>query len=281
MEEQPFTPAQPVHVVSLFPELHAGLIDVLAQLTQEQWQLPTVCADWSVHDVALHLLGADIGILSRKRDGYALPSAPIHNWQALVDFINRQNDLWVQATRRISPNVLRDLLHLTGPQVSAFFATLDPDAVGMAVSWAGPDPAPVWLDLAREYTERWHHQQHIRDAANLTGFTEPRFMTPALRTFAFALPHTYRDVAVADGTSVTLILSGKAGGAWTVLREGGRWRLYEGRPAQPNVIVTLPPEAAWRLFTKGLSPRQVQSLAHIEGNVSLASTLFNTVALIA
>ena len=34
----------------------------------------------------------------------------------------------------------------------------------MAVNWAGPEPAPIWLDPAREYTERWVHQQHIRDA---------------------------------------------------------------------------------------------------------------------
>lgn len=281
MEEQRLTPAQPVHVVPLFPELHAGLLDVLAQLSPAQWQQPTACAGWSVHDVALHLLGGDIGILSRKRDRYSLPNAPINDWQGLVDFINRQNDLWMQATRRISPYVLRDLLHLTGPQVSAFFATLDPNAIGMAVSWAGPDPAPVWLDLAREYTERWHHQQHIRDAAGLPGFIEPRFMRPALSTFAFALPHTFRDVAAIDGTSVTLHVTGEAGGAWAVLREEGKWQLYEGKPAQPNAEVTLPPEAAWRLFTKGLSPRQAQSLARIEGDATLASILFNTVALIA
>jgi uncharacterized protein (TIGR03083 family) len=281
MEEQRFTPAQPVHVAPLFPELHAGLLDVLAQLTPAHWQQPTACAGWSAHDVALHLLGGDIGILSRKRDRYSLPNAPINDWQGLVDFINRQNDLWMQATRRISPNLLRDLLQLTGPQVSAFFATLDPNAIGMAVSWAGPDPAPVWLDLAREYTERWHHQQHIRDAANLPGFTEPRFMQPALGTFAFALPHTYRDVKAVDGASVTLRVTGEAGGVWTVQFEDGKWRLHEGRPAQPDAEVTLPQEAAWRLFTKGLSPRQAQSLARIEGDATLASTLFNTVALIA
>lgn len=281
MEDPHLTPAQPVHVVPLFPELHAGLLDVLAQLTLEQWQLPTACAGWSVHDVALHLFGGDIGILSRKRDRYALPNAPIHDWQGLVDFINRQNDLWMQATRRISPNVLRDLLQLTGPQVSAFFATLDPNAIGMAVSWAGPDPAPVWLDLAREYTERWHHQQHIRDAAGLPGYAEPRFMSPALRTFAFALPRNYSDVAASDGTSMTLVVTGEAGGAWTVLREGDRWRLYEGKPAMPNAEVALPQVAAWRLFTKGLSPQQAQSIARVNGDTSLAAPLFNTVALIA
>jgi hypothetical protein len=41
---------------------------------------------------------------------------------------------------------------------------LDLDALGEPVSWAGPDPAPLWLDCARDFTEYWVHQQQIRDA---------------------------------------------------------------------------------------------------------------------
>jgi len=32
------------------------------------------------------------------------------------------------------------------------------------VSWAGPEPAPVWLDAARDFSEYWTHQQQICDA---------------------------------------------------------------------------------------------------------------------
>src|SRR6266852_4119801 len=74
------------------------------------------------------------------------------------------NDDWVRAARRLSPHVMRDLLAAAGPLLFAYFASLDLAATGGPVSWAGPAPAPVWLDVAREYTERWHHQQHIRDA---------------------------------------------------------------------------------------------------------------------
>ncbi len=52
----------------------------------------------------------------------------------------------------------------TGEQTNAYFQRVDPFAMGGPVSWAGPEPAPVWLDVAREFTERWHHQQHIRAA---------------------------------------------------------------------------------------------------------------------
>jgi hypothetical protein len=53
---------------------------------------------------------------------------------------------------------------MLGPIVDAYFASLDLDSLGGPVSWAGPEAAPVWFGVAREYTERRHHQQQIRDA---------------------------------------------------------------------------------------------------------------------
>ena len=38
------------------------------------------------------------------------------------------------------------------------------------VAWAGEERSPAWFDVARELTERWHHQAHIRLATGaLTG----------------------------------------------------------------------------------------------------------------
>src|ERR1700754_3375876 len=153
-----------IQVVHLFSETLDALLDLLADLSPADWQKPTVCAGWTVKDIAQHLLGGDIGILARKRDGFAFSGSPIIDWRELVVLINELNDSWVKATRRLSPRVLCDFLRFVGEQTNAYFATLDPEAFGDPVDWAGPEPAPVWLDLAREYTERWHHQQQIRDA---------------------------------------------------------------------------------------------------------------------
>jgi hypothetical protein len=59
------------------------------------------------------------------------------------------------------------------------------------VSWVGPDPVPNWLDVAREYTERWTHQQQARDAVGMPGLREPTFMAPVLATFVHALPQAF------------------------------------------------------------------------------------------
>ena len=274
-------PVQPILVVDLFPPLLDGLLALLDSLSEEDWARPTACAGWAVKDVADHLLGGDLGMLSRRRDGYSLDVGDLSGWENLVQFINTWNRDWVAATRRLSPRVTRELLAWAGPQVSALFASLDPFALGGPVSWAGPDPAPVWLDLAREYTERWHHQQHIRDAVGRPGFTDARFMSPVLDAFARALPHTFRHVAALEGTTVTLTVTGVAGGAWTLRREGAAWTLYTGRPATPDAETVLDQDTAWRLFTKGIPVTLALDRVTLRGDPALARGIFETVSIIA
>lgn len=181
---------QPTIVVALFLEILKALITLLASLSLEACDRPTACTSWSVKDVVLHLLGDNV-MLSSGRDGHASPISA-HSWEELVASISEWNKAWVQTTRGISPRLLIDFLEFTGRQVCAHFRSLDLYAIGSPVSWAGPDPAPVWLDVAREYTKRWHHHQHIRDAVGRCGLTEPRFPAPVLDTFVRALPHTFR-----------------------------------------------------------------------------------------
>ena len=66
-------PVEPIIVIDLFPQERRLLLDLFAQLSEEDWQRPTVCAGWTVRDIGLHLLGDDIGYLARKRDGFSNP----------------------------------------------------------------------------------------------------------------------------------------------------------------------------------------------------------------
>lgn len=95
------TPLEPVIVTHLFPDVRLELTRVLESLTDEQWEYPTVCTGWNVRDVALHLLGTRIGLLSGMRD-HDGQWFKVDDFQELVDLINAQNELWVEAARRIS-----------------------------------------------------------------------------------------------------------------------------------------------------------------------------------
>ena len=270
----------PIMVIDLFPEILDELLSLLSGLSAEEWTKPTACPSWSVKDVALHLLGDDIGILSRQRDGFS-SDLPIQGWEELVALINTGNETWVHTTRGISSRLLCELLGFTGSKVHEYLNSVDPNSIGGPVSWAGPDPAPVWLDLAREYTERWHHQQHIRDAVDRPGLKQPRFFAPVLDTFVRALPHTYRRVAAVDGTLVTLTIVGDSGNRWSLLREGERWNLYQEISRKPDVEVVMGEEIAWRAFTRGLSRNKVEAQAKILGDQPLGTKILDTVSIIA
>jgi uncharacterized protein (TIGR03083 family) len=251
-----------IDVVELFPDERNALLELLGGLSADEWARPTVCPGWSVKDIALHLLGDDVGILGRGRDGHTSPNfaegLDISRWDDLLTAINRQNEAWVYATRRMSPQLLLELLRLTGEQTADYFRNLDPMQLGDPVDWAGPEPAPAWLHVAREYTERWVHQQHIRDALGRPGLTDRRYFFPVLDAFARALPHTVRDTPASVGARVRLTIDGEAGGTWTALRETDRWTLDADESARVAATVRMDQDLAWRVFTKGVDQATVR-----------------------
>jgi uncharacterized protein (TIGR03083 family) len=273
-----------VEVVDLFLPERRSLLALLAALTDEQWNLDMVCPGWTVRDVALHVLGVDLANLSRRRDGFRDSGAPgpvDDSWPALVAFLGRINQSWVEAARRISPRLLCELLAFTGEPMAAYFKSLDLTAMGEGVAWVGATSSPVWLDVAREYTERWVHQQQIRDAVGLPGFTEPEFLALALATFVHALPHTLRDVEAPLGACIRLVITGPAGGRWRALRSSEGWLLGQDREGQATVTVIIGQDTAWRAFTRSIARDEAMARAAFEGDRDLGARVLEMVSIIA
>lgn len=279
-------PLPPVETVHLFPEERAALLAFLESLSEDQWQIEDVYPEWSLKDVVSHLLSDDLGRLARGRDGHSAAlfefTSPETFESDLLEWINLQNNAWVEATRRLSPRLLIDLLRWTGEQTQAYWQSLDLEAVAEPVSWAGPDPAPLWLDVAREFTERWLHQQHIREAAGVPLLYEDRIFRPVLDTFARAIPHTYRHVIAPDGTHVRLTLTGLEKPArYDLLRADDLWQLAARVTGKPAAHVTMPADTAWRLFTKSIAPEDAIASTTLKGDSTLATKMLDTVAIIA
>jgi len=53
-----FIPIQRSEAMDLAETAYARLADVLEGIRDDQWQLPTDCAGWTVRDMAGHILGA-------------------------------------------------------------------------------------------------------------------------------------------------------------------------------------------------------------------------------
>jgi uncharacterized protein (TIGR03083 family) len=276
-------PVGPVFLVDLFPRLHAELSGLLRGLRADDWARPTACAQWSVKDIAAHLLDTALRRLSHGRDGFALaPDHKIAAYAELVGYLNRLNAEWVTAARRLSPPVLLDLIDLTEPQLHAFLRSLDPHGpAAFAVAWAGEETSPNWFDIGREYTERWLHQQQIREAVGAPGLDSRAWLRPALEIFVRALPFSYRHLDAKVGESVRFEIRGDAGGVWTLHRLDGGWRLFVGSDPGSAARVSLDQGAAWKLFSKGLSPDEARRSIRIDGDSRLGQPALGTLAVMA
>jgi uncharacterized protein (TIGR03083 family) len=273
----------PIYLLERFPALHQELMSLLRGLAEADWSRPTACALWSVKDIVAHLLDTGLRRLSSGRDGFVpAPEPGIASYTDLVAYLNRLNAEWVGATRRLSPRVLMELIDVTAPQVHAFFGSLAPHARALfGVAWAGEESSPVWFDIGREYTERWLHQQQIREAVAAPGLLGREWLYPALDIFMRALPHTYRAVAAEPGQNIHFAIRGEAGGNWTLRRQSQGWSLFTGRDDHPATRVSLDQETAWKIFSKGLSPEGARRSVRIEGDSRLGEPVFGALAVMA
>jgi len=270
----------PIETLPLFPVLDQLLLEVLRSLTPAEWQRPTLARQWTVKDVAAHLLDGNLRTLSMLRDGHFGEAPASSSYDDVVAFLNQLNGDWVRAARRLSPCVLLELLAASGPEYTAFLHTLDPWApAAFSVAWAGESESMNWFHIARDYTEKWHHQQQISEAVGQTeALLTPALYRPFLNTVLRGLPHALRAVPAPQGTVVQVCIDGASGGQWQVERVGEGWK-FGAAAAAPAATVQLAPEVAWKLFTKGLPP--AQAAARVSGDEALAAAVLQLVAVMA
>lgn len=267
----------------LFPALDTKLIELLTSLSDEEWNAQTVARLWTVKDVASHLLDGNLRGLSITRDGYFGEQAPaINSFSDMVSFLNNLNLTWTSATKRLSPKVLIALLEITGKEYSAFLTTLDPaqDAL-LSVAWAGQKVSPNWFHIAREYTEKFLHQQQIRDAVGRPGIMTKELYYPFIDTLMYALPHTFNNVIADLGTTVSVIISSDIGGQWNIIKSENGWELSKEMVNTADASVTIDPDTAWKLFSKSWRPAFVYDKVLVKGDVELARKTLEMVSFMA
>jgi len=272
------TPLGPIIVTPLFPELHQQLVQLLRGLPADAWERPTTAPRWQVRDVAAHLLDTQIRALAIGRDGVRppAPESPITDYKDLVAHLNRLNAEWVQAARRIGPKQLVQFLEIIGPQAAAYYDGLDPTAPALfPVDWAGDRVSPNWFDLAREYTEQWHHQEQIRDATGAPPLTARKWLYPVLDTSVRALPHAYRNVEAAPDVAVVLEITGEAGGVWSMLRRASGWELFHGEAEHAAARISTDSDSAWRLFFHQVPLEEAERRVTITGDRLLGEPIFH------
>jgi len=274
----------PIPTLHLYPQINSLLVELLRSLSPGDWDKPTLAKQWTVKDIAAHLLDTSMRAVSLLDGHNLVPDREINNYQDLVGYLNDLNGSWVKAMKRVSPQQMIQMIENADTRALEYYRSLNPfEPAIYSVAWAGEDLSMNWFHIARDYTEKWHHQQQIREAV---GKTEPlmtrELFYPCIDTFMQGLPYTYRDVAAATGTVVKITVKGDAGGDWYLARTEQNWALSEPpSDSDINASVALDPGVAWKLFTKGITPGSALEKATIHGDEHLATKALEMISVMA
>ena len=271
----------PILCAHLLRRVDEKLVELLGSLEPSEWDLQTIAPLWKVRDVAAHLLDTVLRKLSMVRDSCYVEAVSVRSPQDVIALVNRLNAEGVTVYRRLSPTVLIDMMKAACQQSARFHESLDPFVPArFAVSWAGEETSLNWFDTARELSERWHHQQQIRLAANRPGIMTPDLYHPVLDCFVRGLPHVYRDVVAPAGTTLLVEISGECGGQWFLSRGSTRWNFASRSVGEFASRVKIPQELAWRVFTKGIDRDSARTQIEIEGNRDLGEKVLRLTAIV-
>ncbi len=103
---------EPILCSHIIRQVDHHLIDLLRSLDAAEWDLPTIAPQWSVRDVAAHLLDTALRKLSMGRDNCRVEPVNVQSHQDVVALVNRLNREGVTVYRRLSPPVLTQLMQL-------------------------------------------------------------------------------------------------------------------------------------------------------------------------
>ena len=272
------TPA-PILVVDLFPLERRALLALLESLPLDDWSRPTIAGDWTVKDVAAHLVADDLGRVSSGRDEHRQVWVPPD--EPLKAYIDRRNAEWVTAMRRLSPRVVRSLRRIR--------RTGDPATVRVGGS--------VRSRFARRLGRAAARPALARPRAGAHGALAPSTTDPRGSRRADAqrrdLPATSAgDVRLCAGATVWRCRCGARDSRATLDRGPERRRLdgmfatnpagvsERGGPHAPNSSITMDEDTAWRMFVRASTRAETEAKSSITGDPRLASYLFEAVALV-
>lgn len=276
-------PAEPAFdVAALLARERGALMATLHRLEPADWDRRTPCPGWRVKDVVSHLWSTDLHVLARLRDGHTGgAAADVHDREAITAAVNEHNERWVSATRGLSPRVLVDRLQESGPQVTTVFRVGDLRASAERVAWVGAGRQPLWFCGARELTERFVHQQQIREAVGQLPLDDEDVLAAVVDTFSHAFPAALGSVHADPGTAVGVVVEDATiSRRWTFIRSPGGWIGSDGDSADAAAHLRTDPDAFWRLLSGNLSPTEQVHRVELAGTPTLFAALRDTRAVL-
>ena len=256
------------------------LLELLRGLAASDWQRPTPCPGWNVLGLASHLLGDDLSLVAGLRDQHrGTPPPPGLDEEGFIRWLDELQVEWVQATRRLSPRVVVDLLEWAGPQIVSTVKAQDASAVLANVSWASTTPVPAWLDQVRELSERWIHRQQILQSLGRPSDLRPDLAEPVMDGLRWAYPFRLDAHRRGSGATVDITIFGEVNLRWTIVSDGVSWAFQVAPGDSLAAELRLTSEQAWRLLSNNFDSGDHGEI-RVSGDPGIVAALLQTRAII-
>lgn len=212
----------------------ASILELCAELTEEQWKTATGCPGWTVQDNVAHLVDYEADALGRPRLEATVPEGLDH----LKNPLGEANEVGVQARRaRPGAEVLAELREVTAARSAQLRALTVDDLSREVATPTGPGTLADLLTL--RVMDTWAHEQDIRRALGRPGHATGPVVDEAVAYWARFLPYVVGKRAGApDGTTVVVQVGDRHRSAIEV--QDGRARSVDGLEGEPTVTLAMP-----------------------------------------
>jgi hypothetical protein len=220
-------------------------------------------------------------VISWLRDGFRGTPAPNGaDEQGFIAWLDDLQATWVDAARRLSPRLVIELLEWSMTGIGEAMDEQDQSAVTAHVSWASAEPVPVWVDHARELTEKWIHRQQILQALGQPTDLRPDLARPVLEALRWAYPYRLGRHVREPGAYVEIdIIDEQIGQRWRLVSNGESWAFDSVGPTVKVASMSLSGDQAWRLLTNNYDSATHDAL-QTTGDPEIVATLVLTRAII-
>lgn len=258
-------------IIAALAEEWVSLGDLLAELDDDEWGLPTPLPGWSVQDNVAHIVGTE-AMLS----GEAGPAIEIDREASdhVRNDIGMFNEQWVESFRPSPPSeLLERFRELTTVRLAALNAMTDEEWNAESFTPAGMDTFGRFMQI--RVFDCWLHEQDIRDAVERPGNESGLPTDVTLDEMATALGFVVGKKAGATaGQRVTFALTD--GG--TVVRVfnvevGDRAVVVPELSAPADVVLTMPIGVMTRRCAGRVGPDGLLDQVVIDGDLELASKI--------
>ncbi len=210
--------------------------ELVDDLDEQQWKLPTDLPGWTVQDNLSHIVGTELMLL-----GEPAPEVDVRHLPHVRNPFAAAMEPWIEARRGLpGEEVLQEYHRVIERRLEQLEALTT--AAFEKVGWSPVGEVPYRDFMVVRVFDCWMHEQDMRRALGRPGHLSGPVVDTALTRFEAALGFVVGKKAGAlDGSSVVFVLEGEPVRRYAVVVEG-RAKLVAEPPVEPTVRLTMPLE---------------------------------------